>query len=103
MNSSYYQHQLDRKRKERATALKRASDLGSKQADKQGKATKKAAAAGSASSPTVGKRLPDRPPLREGGQHRRDPGQHLDGKGSHAREGDHRPGRETGQGAAGGT
>ncbi|MFG3545594.1 MULTISPECIES: hypothetical protein [Streptomyces] len=55
MNSSYCQHQLDRKRKERAAALKRASDLGLKQADKQGKATKKAASAGAASTPNVGK------------------------------------------------
>ncbi|WP_327334509.1 hypothetical protein [Streptomyces anulatus] len=55
MNSSYYQHQLDLKRKVRAAALKRASDLGLKQADKQGKATRKAASAGKANSPSVGK------------------------------------------------
>ncbi|CAL9668636.1 hypothetical protein [Streptomyces sp. enrichment culture] len=55
MNSSYYQHQLDLKRKARAAALKRASDLGLKQADKQGKATNKAVSAGRASSPNVAK------------------------------------------------
>ncbi|MFF3260289.1 hypothetical protein ACFYWO_14095 [Streptomyces sp. NPDC002932] len=55
MNSRYFQHQLDLKRKARAAALKRASDLGLQQAGKQDKATKKAASAGKASSLSVGK------------------------------------------------
>jgi hypothetical protein len=55
MNSSYYQQQLNLKRKARAAALKKASDLGLRQADRQGKATSKAVSAGKASSPSVAK------------------------------------------------
>ncbi|MFE2945376.1 hypothetical protein ACFXKG_41130 [Streptomyces sp. NPDC059255] len=53
MDSSYYQRQLDVKRKAHAAALKRASGLGLKQAGREEKATKKAASASRAGSPGV--------------------------------------------------
>lgn len=50
VNSSYYQRQLELKRKAHSAALKKASDLGLKQAGKREKATRKGVSASKAAS-----------------------------------------------------